>query len=84
MNWLQAKAWFDRWEEEVKLVRNEMRWTGLWLDYHSNLWARRAERSSQQGLKGHSCYAWKQARMWETLARDAREIFSTASIGTAE
>lgn len=80
VNWLRAKARFDRWEEEVKLVTNEMRWTGLWFDYQHNVWAGRAEGSSQQGLKGHSCYAWKQAGMWEKLARDGREIFSKALI----
>ena len=26
VNWLRAKAWMDRWQEEVTLVQNEMRW----------------------------------------------------------
>ena len=34
----------------------------------------------EQGLIGHSCYAWKQAGMWEAMARDAAEIFRGAMV----
>ena len=80
VNWLWAKAWFDRWQEEVQLVMNEMKWTELWFDHHKDLWAKRAGYSMEQGLIGHSCYAWKQAGMWEAMARDAAEIFWGAMV----
>jgi len=65
VNWLRAKAWMDRWQEEVTLVQNETRWMHLWLDYHRNIWEERATESEQKGLKGHACYAWKQVWMWQ-------------------
>src|SRR5882724_11856073 len=42
VNWLRAKAWMDRWQEEATLVQKETRWMHLWLDYHRNIWEERA------------------------------------------
>jgi len=75
VNWLRAKAWFDRWEEEVKLVENEMRWTVLWFEHHGKLWKERAMKSKQDGKNGHACYAWKQVKMWKRMADNAGETF---------
>ncbi len=75
INWLRAKAWVDRWLEEVKMIQNETTWMCLWLDYHRDIWEGRANESEEQGLKGHACYAWKQVWMWETIAKEAGEVF---------
>ena len=84
VNWLRAKAQMDRWQEELKLVENEMTWMGLWFDYHRKIWDRRGNESKQQGLKGHACYAWKQVWMWEMMAREAREFFSKVIQGGSQ
>ena len=35
VNWLRAKARFDRWDEEDEIVRSEMRWTLLYFEHHT-------------------------------------------------
>jgi len=82
VNWLRAKVWMDRWQEEVTLVQNETRWMHLWLDYHRNIWEERATESEQKGLKGHACYAWKQVWMWERMANEAVDVYSRVMMST--
>ena len=38
VNWLRAKVRMDRWQEEVTLAQNEIRWMHWWLVYHRNIW----------------------------------------------
>ena len=33
VNWLRAKAHYDRWEEELTMVVHEMEWTTLWFKH---------------------------------------------------
>ena len=82
VNWLRAKAWMDRWEEEVTLVQNETRWMHLWLVHHRNIWEGRAKKSEQEGLKGHACYAWKQVWMWARMSNEAMDVYSRVMLGT--
>ena len=70
VNWLWSKAQFDRWEEEIKLVRFEMACTALWFEHQKLIWVRRAEESEEKGLKGHACYAWKHVEMWSHFLQE--------------
>jgi hypothetical protein len=75
VNWLRAKARFNRWEEELRIVKNEMRWTVSWFNFQTKKWTDRAEESEKIGQEGHACYAWKQGEMWRSLASKAEGDF---------
>jgi hypothetical protein len=76
VNWLRAKARYDRWSEELKLVREEMRWTKRCFAYHSREWARRAEAYKENGDKrGHYSYALSQVHMWNSWEERAHGRF---------
>ena len=70
MNWLQAKAWFKRWEEEHNLVRHEMVWTVKYFKYFQQEWEERRNRvdGDQEGAMGLMAYAAKQVSLWEKFA----------------
>ncbi|KAI5985404.1 hypothetical protein EDC04DRAFT_2615392 [Pisolithus marmoratus] len=53
INWLKARARRDRWKE-VSLVRHEMLWTGLWFEYHKNMWEKRALQSTEPGKQAYA------------------------------
>ncbi|KAI6029195.1 hypothetical protein BKA83DRAFT_4489157 [Pisolithus microcarpus] len=72
INWLKARARRDRWKEEVSLVRHEMLWTGLWFEYHKNMWE---ERALQLTEPGKEAYAKKQMRLWSDFTNKARLMF---------
>ncbi|KAI6021295.1 hypothetical protein EDC04DRAFT_2575543 [Pisolithus marmoratus] len=72
INWLKARARRDRWKEEVSLVRHEMLWTGLWFEYHKNMWEKRALQSTEPGKQA---YANKQMGLWSDFAKKARFMF---------
>ncbi|KAG1827507.1 uncharacterized protein BJ212DRAFT_1257730, partial [Suillus subaureus] len=38
VNWLKAKARWQRWEEELSLVQHEMGWTVGWFRYKKAEW----------------------------------------------
>ncbi|KAG1826698.1 hypothetical protein EV424DRAFT_1319447, partial [Suillus variegatus] len=38
VNWLKAKARWNRWEEELSLVQHEMGWTVSWFKYQEEKW----------------------------------------------
>jgi hypothetical protein len=76
VNWLRAKARFDRFDEEVLLVKHEMGWTIRWFENQISCWTDRAEKSMKGGLPGHQAYAEKQIAMWRNFARQAREGFN--------
>lgn len=65
VSWLRAKARFDRWDEELLWVRNEMLWTLLWYKHAREAWENRAARADEEGKMGHAAYAWKQAELWK-------------------
>ena len=75
VNWLRAKARFDRWNEELILVPHEMQWTVLWFEYQSKVWTKRATESVGQGKEGHRAYAFKQVEMWDKFSAQGRKSF---------
>jgi hypothetical protein len=77
VNWLRAKARFNRWEEESEMVKNEMTWTVLWFENQRKRWQDRAEKSMERQQSGHACYAWKQVEMWKVFRREAESTFGS-------
>lgn len=76
VNWLRAKARVARWEEEKKIVSNEMVWTVNSFKHEQNIWKARAEvANSQPGLLA---YAEKQADLWADFAAHAQGMFAWA------
>ena len=75
VNWLRAKAWYDRWQEEVALVNHEMMWTINWFEHQKEKWTAIANDGDQHGQEGHIIYAQKQILMWAAFADKARRGF---------
>jgi hypothetical protein len=76
VNWLRAKARFDRWTEELTIVKQEMGWTILWFEYQANLWRERSEMEDSVLPKGHKAYATKQQKLWNAFKRNSFERFA--------
>ncbi|KAJ7142169.1 hypothetical protein C8R46DRAFT_1233204 [Mycena filopes] len=87
VEWARAKARKTRWDEEVQLLREEMRRVMRYLEWETGVWAGRAAESREGPLPvatraGQEAYAKKQA----ALHRDLRAFFFTqlnVSLGDA-
>ena len=75
VNWLRAKARHDRWDKELKLVKNEMSWVVLWFQHQRLVWEGRAESSHMVDKPGHRIYAFKQVDLWQRMENRARTQF---------
>jgi hypothetical protein len=75
VNWLRARARCQRWEEELLLVQNEMRWTTLWFKHQEHIWIERVKKSIQLQSTGHGCYASKQVYIWGQFIKEAEQAF---------
>lgn len=79
VNWLRAKARYDRWNEELELVPNEMKWTVGTFSYQEQRWKRRAEScQNNHTIGGTYGYALKQADMWRGWKEKADLAFAEA------
>ncbi|KAG1877467.1 hypothetical protein F4604DRAFT_1680133 [Suillus subluteus] len=79
VNWLKAKARYDHWSEELKLVQHEMFWTVSWFRTQEARWRARADESTKDG---HKAYAEKQASMWAEFSADGLKSFQGKFIVT--
>lgn len=77
VNWLRAKARYDRWKEEHNLVRHEMEWTVKYFQYRENEWEERRKAITEDSRRaaGLQCYAAKQAGLWRTFSEKAMARF---------
>jgi hypothetical protein len=71
VNWLRAKARFDRWDEELITVRHEMGWSVTWFEHQRKKWVKRASNSQQMNKPGHCAYAEKQVALWGMFMQEA-------------
>ncbi|KAG2048684.1 hypothetical protein BDR06DRAFT_895036, partial [Suillus hirtellus] len=69
---LKAKAQYDPWSEELKLVQHEMCWIVWWFQKQELEWRARADESIKNG---HRVYAEKQASMWAEFAAEGMKSF---------
>jgi len=72
VSWLKARARYERWKEELQIVKHEMVWTTLWFKHHEQEWERRHKTYPKPGLKA---YAAKQKDVWERFRKNAEERF---------
>jgi hypothetical protein len=80
VNWLRAKARYERWKEEHQTVRDEMGNTIRFYEFKRDQWAGRAERSRGSRNMGHVCFAMRQVDMWGEMAKRARCKFGNDAI----
>ncbi|TFY60025.1 hypothetical protein EVJ58_g5409 [Rhodofomes roseus] len=59
VNWLREKARHDRWDEQVSLVKEEMKRTIRSFDFHAARW-----NGLVHGSLGHRSYAMRQQAHW--------------------
>ncbi|KAG1743676.1 uncharacterized protein EDB91DRAFT_1081059 [Suillus paluster] len=72
VNWLKAKARYDHWSEELKLVQYEMFWTISWFRTQEERWRVRADESIKNGNRA---YAERQASMWAEFSAQGLKNF---------
>ncbi|KAG1847220.1 hypothetical protein F4604DRAFT_1594685 [Suillus subluteus] len=72
VNWLKAKARYDRWSKELKLVQHEMFWTISWFRTQEERWRVRADESIKNGNRA---YAERQASMWAEFSAQGLKNF---------
>ncbi|KAG1720661.1 uncharacterized protein EDB91DRAFT_1064768, partial [Suillus paluster] len=77
VNWLKAKARWQRWEEELRLVQHEMGWTVSWFKYRMEEWDQRYRQATKPG---HQAYAHRQVLLWGRFALDAENSFKDKMI----
>ncbi|GBE83152.1 hypothetical protein SCP_0501990 [Sparassis crispa] len=75
VNWLRARAQYERWREERVLVHSEMAWTIATFKRNMKRWAHWLE-MTDPSWRGHVCYAARQVSMWRTFASHATDAFS--------
>ncbi|KAG1889031.1 uncharacterized protein F5891DRAFT_1198847 [Suillus fuscotomentosus] len=75
VHWLRAKALWDRWREEMLLVKLEMDWTCKFFLWKTTQWGDHMQESLEKHLPGHGCYAGRQSQMYSLLAQDAQAAF---------
>ncbi|KAF7360081.1 hypothetical protein MVEN_00736200 [Mycena venus] len=79
IEWAKAYARSRRWDEEVRLLREEFRRLPISLEFEADIWARQAKRVpemdelDQAYAEGMVAYALKQQAMFLELAARARE-----------
>ncbi|KAG2051650.1 hypothetical protein BDR06DRAFT_889207, partial [Suillus hirtellus] len=77
VHWWKTKARWQRWEEELSLVRYEMSWTVSWFRYKEEEWHRRYKKSVKPG---HQAYAHQQMCLWGKFGSEAKNSFKNKMI----
>ena len=54
VSWFKARARYERWKEELEIVKHEMVWTTLWFKHHEQEWERCYKTYSKPGLKAYA------------------------------
>ena len=73
VNFLRAKARYDRWDEELKIVQHKMQWCVLYFEHKMQEWGERAWVAIGEGLRA---YAHKQVALWDAFAIDGKHHFN--------
>ncbi|THU99487.1 hypothetical protein K435DRAFT_572450, partial [Dendrothele bispora CBS 962.96] len=73
VNYLRAGARWDRWKEELILVKKEMEWRVSWFEHASEVWTNRGELTGIS--EGARVYARIQANKWSMFAARSRQAF---------
>lgn len=79
--WVHAQATRDRWWEEVRLLKEELRRVGETFTYRSSEWesigqaAHEALENETHVTRGAKAYAYRQAAVYRLLASDAKRRY---------
>ncbi|KAF9529536.1 hypothetical protein CPB83DRAFT_764683, partial [Crepidotus variabilis] len=73
VHWLKSRAQAMRWQEELKITRNEMEWTTRYFLYRAEQW--RVWAGCNDNSSGHVAYARRQADMWFQFLLSAQSRF---------
>jgi len=75
VQWLRARARYDRWaEEEISLAR-EMKMVVQYFASMTKKWTVLRDGVDEVSNPGHRCYAAKQSHMWATFGHQASVAF---------
>jgi hypothetical protein len=75
VEWLRARAAYNRWTEELLITRYEMQWTTKYYMHMAVTWGRRRDMAGAPQGSGLVAYAEKQITLWNELGRVAEAIF---------
>ncbi|KAI9454274.1 hypothetical protein HD554DRAFT_2031459, partial [Boletus coccyginus] len=53
ISWLKARARYERWKEELKMIKHEMFWITLWFKHQEEEWERRRNEANNSGHKAY-------------------------------
>ncbi|KAJ8507467.1 hypothetical protein ONZ45_g10166 [Pleurotus djamor] len=74
VNYVRARARYERWSEEKLLVMKEMTWTLEWFNFQASRWATICRRhSSSPGIRA---FAQKKIYTWRKLEENALSLFT--------
>ncbi|THU79459.1 hypothetical protein K435DRAFT_697752 [Dendrothele bispora CBS 962.96] len=73
VNYLRARARWDRWQEELILVKKEMEWRITWFEHAHEVWTKRSKLEDMS--EGAKVYAKLQAQKWGMFATRSRRAF---------
>ncbi|KAJ7729518.1 hypothetical protein DFH07DRAFT_781911 [Mycena maculata] len=79
VEWSKAKAWKEQWEEEVELLREEMKCVLRFLRWHTMWWetrrATRREGVTPELLAGLQAYAARQGAIHREIAQGFKRVW---------
>jgi hypothetical protein len=78
IEWAKSKARAERWEEEIKLLREEMRRVIEYFSWKAQWWRVQGPRRTDADgyiCNGAAAYAAKQAAMFENMAKSFVEVW---------
>ena len=81
VEWAKSLARAERWEEEVLLIREEMRRVLVFLDYKASQWKTKASLRREEDFEyacGFAAYCERQAYIFTSLAHDFASIWLSA------
>ncbi|EIW74729.1 hypothetical protein CONPUDRAFT_32522, partial [Coniophora puteana RWD-64-598 SS2] len=73
IQWMREKCRFDRWQEELLIVQEEMKRVKRYFDFQASDWETRSNTKDLPG--GHVALANRKRGMWHALSRLADETF---------
>lgn len=86
LEWLHAKAAFERWNEEVHLLREESRRIAASFRYEQERWLQMKEPlgdDAPRALRGKMAYIQRQAAIYGGLASRAQQHYDEACLKPA-
>ncbi|KAG9098113.1 hypothetical protein FS749_004659 [Ceratobasidium sp. UAMH 11750] len=78
VEWFRGKARYERWEEEVMILRREMASVVLSFNHEAENWIQRQATVEATFAPGYRAFCTQQATMWQSLRDDSIRQFRDA------